>query len=186
MDISVLTQHLLISLLPWLVAVIIAGGLGTVWALAARSVFSRAPAWRSVSLLLPWRTVAVNLPLLSPSVARRVGLGPVAAGIAVGLFVFLFALPLTVVVRLERWHPSPSVARFVAGIRTLAAASVALAAAAAPAVGGGGAGPLILEGMRASDYPEMLGGFLVVIILALMIDLALGTLQWRLSQGDGL
>ncbi|MGD8998694.1 MAG: hypothetical protein PVH80_11355, partial [Anaerolineae bacterium] len=126
MDMSVLTQHLLVSLLPWLVAVVIAGGLGTVWALAARSVFSRFPAWRRTSLLLPWRTVAVSLPMLSPFVGTRVGLGPLAAGIAVGLFVFLFALPLTAVVRLEQGYASPPLVRFIAGIRTLAAASVAL------------------------------------------------------------
>jgi hypothetical protein len=76
---------------------------------------------------------------LTPFVAARVGLGPVAAGIAVGLFVFLFALPLTVVVRLEERYPALPLVRFIAGIRTLAAASVAVAAAVAPAVGGGGA-----------------------------------------------
>jgi hypothetical protein len=81
----------------------------------------------------------VSLPLLTPFVAARVGLGPVAAGIAVGLFVFLFALPLTVVVRLEKGCPAPPLVRFIAGVRTLAAASVAVAAAVAPAVGGGGA-----------------------------------------------
>jgi len=71
MDTSVLTQHLLISLAPWLVAVIIAGALGTVWALAARSLFSRVPAQQRASILLPWRTVAVGLPLLSPLVAPQ-------------------------------------------------------------------------------------------------------------------
>jgi hypothetical protein len=62
MDTSVLTRHLLISLAPWLVAVIIAGALGTVWALVARSLFSRVPALQRASILPPWRTVAVGLP----------------------------------------------------------------------------------------------------------------------------
>jgi len=184
MNLSVLAQHLLISLLPWLVAVVIAGGLGTLWALAARSLFSRVPAWRRASMLLPWRTAAVSLPLLTPFVATRVGLGPVAAGIAVGLFVFLFALPLTVVVRLEKRYPALPLVRFIAGIRTLAAASVAVAAAVAPAVGGGGAGFLITEGMRALDYGQMSGGFFAVVILALVIDLALGAAQMLFSSDE--
>jgi ABC-type proline/glycine betaine transport system permease subunit len=135
-------------------------------------------------MLLPWRTAAVSLPLLTPFVATRVGLRPVAAGIAVGLFVLLFALPLMVVVRLERWYPARRLVHFIAGVRTLAAASVAVAAVAAPAVGGGGAGSLILQGMRALDYAQMFGGFAVVVILALLIDLVLGALQSLLSRGE--
>jgi ABC-type proline/glycine betaine transport system permease subunit len=184
MDVSVLTQHLLISLLPWAVAVVVAGGLGTIWALAARSLFSKVPALRSVSMLLPWRTVAAGLPLLTPFAATRVGLGPVSAGIAVGLFVFLFALPLTVVVRLEGGYASPPLVRFIARIRTLAVASVALAAVVGPPVGGGGAGSLILKGMRTPDHAQTFGGFAVVVILAVTVDLVLGALQLLLSRGE--
>ncbi|MGD8998359.1 MAG: hypothetical protein PVH80_09630 [Anaerolineae bacterium] len=184
MDVSVFIHHLVISLMPWLIGVVLASGLGYVGAPAARGLFSRSPGWRRASLLLPWRTVAVSVPLVSPWVATLVGLGAVAAAIVVGLFVFLLALPVTVTVRLEKWYPSPPSVRFVAWIRTLAAASVTVAAVAAPMVGGGGAGSLILEGMRALNYAQMFRGFAVVIILALMIDLALGALQWLLSQDD--
>jgi hypothetical protein len=37
--------------------------------------------------------------------------------------------------------------------------------------------------MRALDYAQMLRGFAVLVILALMIDLVLGALQLLLSQG---
>jgi ABC-type proline/glycine betaine transport system permease subunit len=180
---SVLTQHLLISLLPWLVGLIVAGGLGTIWAPVARSLFSRFPSLQSASMLLPWRTVALSLSLLSPLVVTRVGLGAVAAGTVVGLFVFLLALPFTVVVRLKKGYSSPLIVHFVAGGRTLAVASVVAAAVAAPLTGGGGAGSLIFGGMRALDYAQMLRGFAVLVILALMIDLVLGALQLLLSQG---
>jgi ABC-type proline/glycine betaine transport system permease subunit len=180
---SVLTQHLLISLLPWLVGVIIAGGLGTVWAPAARSLFSRLPALQSASMLLPWRTVALSLSLLSPLVVMRVGLGAVAAGIVVGLFVFILALPFTVVVRLEEWYASLPIVRFIAWSRTLAVASVVVAAVVAPMVGGGGAGSLIFGGLRALNYTQMVRGFAVVVVLALTIDLVLGALQLLLAQG---
>ena len=135
-------------------------------------------------MLLPWRTAAVSLPLLMPFVATPIGLGPLAAGIAVGLFIFLFALPLTVSVRLETWYPLAARVRFIAGVRTLAAASVAVAAVAAPTVGGGGAGSLFLEGMRALDHGQMSGGFFAVVILALVIDLALGAAQMLFSSDE--
>jgi ABC-type proline/glycine betaine transport system permease subunit len=125
----------------------------------------------------------VSLPLLSPFVATRVGLGSIAAGIAVGLFVFVFALPLTVVVRLETHYRVPPLVRFTAGVRTLAVASVAVAALVAPAVGAGGAGLLILQGMRAPDYGQMVGGFSAVVRLALAADLGLGALQLAIPPG---
>jgi hypothetical protein len=184
MDGSILSQHVLISLLLWLIAVLLAAGLGTLWTLLARGLFSRVPALRRASMLLPWRTVAVSLPLLSPSAATRVGLGPTAAGIAVGLFVFLFALPPTVTARLETWYPLAARVRFIAWVRTLAAASVTVAAVAAPTVGGGGAGFLILEGMRAMDHGQMSGGFFAVVILALVINLALDAAQMLFSSDE--
>jgi len=183
-DVSILIQHVLVSLLPWLIAVLLAAGLGILWASVARSLFSRVSALRRASALLPWRTVAVSLPLLTPFVAARVGLGPTAAGIAVGLFVFLFALPLSVVVRLEKWYPSPPRVRFIGGVRTLAAASVTVAAVAAPTVGGGGAGVLFFEGMRALDHGRVCGGFSAAVILALLIDLALGAAQMLFSWDE--
>jgi hypothetical protein len=183
MDASVLIQHLLISVLPWLVGVIVAGGLGCVWAPAARSLFSRLPALQSVSMLLPWRAVALSLPLLSPLAAIRVGLGAIGVEIVVALFVFLLALPFTVVTRLEDWYASPPILRFVAWSRTLALASVVVATVVAPMVGGGGAGSLIFRGLRALDYAQMVRGFAVMVVVALTIDLVLGAVQLMLFQG---
>lgn len=185
MNVSILTEHLLISLVPWLVGVVIGGGLGYACALAARSLFSRFPALRRGSTLLPWRTVAVTLPLLSPLVVIAVGLGPTAGAIIVGLFVFVFALPFTVVTLLEQWYLASLVVRLIARARTLATASVAVAAIGPPMAGGGGAGVLIFQqGMRLLDYPQMLRGFSVVVIVALVADLVLGALQLLLSQGE--
>jgi len=96
----------------------------------------------------------------------------------VGLFVFLFGLPFTVVALLEQWYPSPLIVRLIAGARTLATASVAVAAVSPPLTGSGGAGVLIFQqGMLLLDYPQMLRGFAIVVLLALMIDILLGILQ---------
>lgn len=176
-----LGQHFLISLVPWLAGVIVGGGFGYVCALVAHSLFSAFPGLRRPSMLLPWRTVAVTLPLLSPVVPVFVGLGMVAGGVMVGLFVFLFALPFTVVTLLDHWYASPVLMRLIGGARTLATGSVAVAAVTTVVGGGGGAGWLIFEGMQLLDYPAMLRGFSIVFLLALMSDILLGALQLLLS-----
>jgi len=175
---SIFSEHLLISLAPWLAGVVVGGVLGYVCALAARRLFSTLPGLRRVSMLLPWRTVAMTLPLLSPLVVLRVGLGIVAGAVMVGLFVFLLALPFTITTLFEHWYPSPLVARLIAVARTLAVASMAVAAVGPPGAGSGGAGVLIFEGMRLLDYAQMLRGFAIVVLLALVVDVLLGALQW--------
>jgi len=100
----------------------------------------------------------------------------------VALFVFLFALPVTVSTLLEHWYPSPLVVRFIAGSRILATASVAVAAFVPMVAGSDGAGVLIFEGWRLLDYPQVLRGFSFVILLALMIDIPLGALQLLFSR----
>jgi len=182
MNVSTFGEHLLISLVPWFAGAVIGGGLGYACALVARRLVSTFPGLRRASMLLPWRTVSVTLPLLSPLVVIPVGLGVVAGAAMVGLFVLLFALPFTVVALLEQWYPSPLAVRLIAGARTLATASVAVAAVGPLVAGSGGAGVLIFQqGMRLLDYSQMLMGFSIVVLVALAIDLLLGALQLLFS-----
>lgn len=180
MNISILGEHLLISIVPWLIGVAVGGGLGYVCALAARSLFSARPGLRRVAMLLPWRTVAVTLALvvlLSPAIATLVGLGRGAGMISVGLFVFVFALPFTVGSLLEPWHPSALVVRLISGSRTLATASVAVAVVTDLSSGSGGVGSLIFGGITRLDKSQTLKGFFMVAFMALIIDVLLGVLQ---------
>ncbi len=178
---AVFVQHLLLSLVPWLVGLAVGGGLGYGCALVARALFSNRPALRRPLMLLPWRTVAVTLPLLSPLIPVLLGLGRLAGAAIVGLFVFLFAFPLAVVTLLEHRYPSPLAVRLIAQARTLGTASVAVAAVMTRVAGSGGAGALILEGIQLLDYYAVFMGFSVVALLALMVDLLLGGLQLRFS-----
>lgn len=177
MSISLFCEHLLIPLVPWLAGVVAGGVLGWACALGARRRFSTRPGLRAASMLLPWRTVAVALPPLSPYGVTLVGLGTTAGAVVVGLFVFLLAVPSTVVTLLEQWYPSPLVARLIAKARMLATGSVAVAAVTPPVTGSGGAGVLILEGMQLLDYAQMISGFSIVVLLSLAVDLLLGALQ---------
>lgn len=182
--INIFLDHVLISLVPWLAGIVVGGGLGYACALVARSLFSTRPGLRRASMLLPWRTIAVTLALValvSPIIVVRVGLGRVAGMISVGIFVLVFALPFTVGTLLEYWYPSPLAVHLIAGARTLAIASVAVAIASRLS-GSSAAGALIFQGMRLLDYPQMLRGFSIVALLALIIDVLLGALQLALSR----
>jgi len=178
---TILAQHLLISLVPWLAGVALGGVLGYGCALLARRLFCARPALRRPLALLPWRTVALTLALLSIFVPILVGLGTMAGATIVGLLVFLLALPFTVVTLLEHWYPAGLGVRLIAGVRTLGTASVAVAAATATVTGSGGAGALIFQGMRTLDSYQLLGGLSIVVLLALIIDVLLGGLQLLFS-----
>ena len=184
MNVSVVGEHLLISLVPWLAGIVVGGGLGYACALVARSLFSTRPGLRRVSMLLPWRTVVVTFAALaafSPLVYLLVGVGTSGAATMVALFVLVLALPFTVVTLLEHWYPSPLAVRLIAGSRILATASVAVAAFAPMVRTSGGVGPLIFplifEGMRLLDYPRVLTALSIVVLLAFIIDILLGALQ---------
>jgi ABC-type proline/glycine betaine transport system permease subunit len=183
METSILGEHALISLVPWLVAVVVAGGLGYICAREIRSLFSTLPGLRTGSMLLPWRTIVMTLPLLFPFIPAIIGLGVFAGTTVVGFYVFILAWPFITSTVLERWYPSRPDVRLVGGIRTLAVASVIVATLAPLVTGSGGAGVLIFrEGYQSLDYARMLRGFAVVVLLSLISDLFLGALQFLLSR----
>jgi ABC-type proline/glycine betaine transport system permease subunit len=183
METSILGEHLLISLVPWLVGVVVGGSLGYICARGIRSLFSALPGLRRPSTLLPWRTVVMTLPLLFPLIPALIGLGVVAGATMVGFFVFVFALPFIAGTVLEHWYPSTPNVRLVGGIRTLAVASVIVATLTPVVAGSGGAGVFIFrEGYQSLDYARMLRGFAMVVLLSLIGDLLLGALQFLLSR----
>ena len=182
---GVLVEHLIISLAPWFVAVLVGGGLGYVLAVGMRHLYVRFPGLGLASTLLPWRTLAMMLTFvaLSPAVPVFIGLGPLAGAIMVVLFAFVWALPCTASAVLDHWYPSSLTGRLIGGFRTLATAAVGIATLTAAMAGGGGAGRLISpEGWQVLDYPQVVTGFLVVALLALVIDLLLGSLQLLLPR----
>jgi hypothetical protein len=178
-------EHLVISLVPWLAAVIVGGGLGYLLAVLVRWPYARPPGLRRPSTLVPWRTVATALTFvaLSPAVPVFTGLGPLAGATMVLLFAFVWAMPCTASIVLDHWYPSSLAARLVGGFRTLAIATVSISTLTPTMAGSGGAGRLLFqEGWQLLDYPAVVSGFLVVVLLALAIDLLLGGLQILLPR----
>lgn len=183
---SKVLEHLLISLLPLVAGLVLGGGLGMACALIARLLLNALPGLRKLAILVPWRTVLVNLVLLIwvPFLAIRLGLGVKTGAISVGLIIFLVGWAATIGMLIEHWFPSPLGVRIIATIRMVATASGAIAAGVG-LMGGGGLGFLIIQGMRLLNYKLAWQGLLAVVILTLALDLVVGAVQLVVSYVVG-
>ena len=146
---AAVVEYLLLSWIPWLIGIVVGGGLGALGTLGIRAILSARPALRRPLVLLPWRTLVMWLlaAVWSPFIVRLLGIGPITGGVMVGGSVCLLAMALAASMLLEHWHPSALGAQFIGGARTLAVAS-GLIAAGVGLLGGGGLGPIIFEAAR--------------------------------------
>ena len=185
-SIAAVTAQVLITWIPWLIGIVVGGGLGALCGLGLRALFSASPALRRPLVLLPWRTFVMGLLMLvwSPLVVTILGIGPTTGGVMVGASMCLLATAFTATMLVEHWRPSPLGARFISVARTLAIVS-GLIAVGVGLLGGGGLGYPILEAARLSRYGLMWKGLLVVLALALVIDLTLGLAQMIALQRSG-
>ena len=181
MDGSFISQHLLISLVPWLIGMAIGGSIGYAWAMVARRVFTTSPSLIKPLTLLPWRTLAMALPFVSPFIPMWTGLGTSAGILIGGLILSVLAAPLTAVLLIERWYSQPLRVHLIVGARTLAVASPIIATAAGM-VGGGGAGYLIMQGMNLLDRSQIFTGVWSVVLMALAFDILIGIVEMLLVR----
>jgi ABC-type proline/glycine betaine transport system permease subunit len=114
----------------------------------------------------------------------RLGLGRSTAAGIVACIVFVLAVPLTATTLLQEGL-SPRVVRLLGKARTLAATSVALTAVVSLVSGAGGAGPLIIQGIQTQSPAPLLGGFAIVFLLSLIVDLLLGFFQALAAHTSG-
>lgn len=186
--VTAIVQYLLISGIPWLIGVLVGGGLGLLCARGMRALWIARPALRYPLVLLPWRTLVMGFLMAtwSPYIVTLLGLGPLAGGVMVGSSVCVLATAFTATMLVENWHPSPLSVRLVGGARTLAVASCLIAAGAGQ-IGGGGLDNVLWLAFALSDHDLLWQGVLVVLALALVFDLALGLAQLSvlMRSGDG-
>jgi hypothetical protein len=182
---AAVATHVLITWIPWIIGIVVGGGLGVLCGLGIRAFFSARPALRH-PLLLPWRTFVTGLFMVvcSPFIVRILGIGPIAGGVMVGASVCLLAMAFTATMLVEHWHLSPLGAQLIGGARTLAMAS-GLIAVGVSLMGGGGLGQVILGAARLPEYDLWWKGLSVVLALALGLDLALGIAQLITLQHSG-
>ncbi len=191
MTMSVILQHLLISLGGWAMGVTTGAALGILIALRIRALFTATPHLRRLSTLIPGRTLVLNLLIVpwTPASVLLVGLGLASVLFNTSLALFLFAATFTVSLLLERWWPSPFAVRVMAGLRTLATTSLVVAAIAGfyDGYGIGGDMGIALMTLR---YEEFFQAWLILVVLVLILDVLLGIVQWvvtdRIEKGQQL
>ena len=123
-----IVEHLLITVIPWVVGIVVGGGAGAILALLARLLYSALPVLRKPMMLLPWRTAVMGLLALAwiPFLSVRMGIGPEFGGVTIGLVLLLLTLTASATILVEHWHPSGLVVRLTAAARTLGISRVTL------------------------------------------------------------
>lgn len=180
---SIIIDHIVISIVAWLVGVAVGGAAGYLCSVLARALFASVPNSRTLSILIPWRTVLLGLLMVTwtPTIVLVVGLGRVADMITTALVTSFLAAPLVVSVFLENSYPSPLAIRLIAALRTLGTASPVILAAAGMFAGGGIGGTMLTATMLL-QYNLLLQAWLVVVSLVLVVDILLGIVQMRVQN----
>ncbi len=179
MNFSLVMEHIVMSLIPCLIGVVVGGGLGALFAYSSHRLFVRRPRLLKPAALLPWRTAIAGLLLLiwSPLTVERFGSGPLAGAMIVGLVISLLALDGALITLFESWHPSPIPAVLVAGVRAFLIIAIVVATGIGY-LGGGGIGGLIMS-QAANVRPEAArDAWKMLIVVIFLLDMLFGSLQF--------
>jgi len=137
MNVGLIVQHIVISILGWLLGAIL--GLAVAFSLLGlwHKVHRDDKKYRPLSLFIPWRTVIVSLLLLNffPIVPiLSFGIGPITNSISVAYTVFFLTIVIVYQVIQGRSEPIFQISSWV---RTLAVLSVIISIHYGTLVGGG-------------------------------------------------
>lgn len=160
MEMSILTNHLLISVVAWIGALIIGGGVGNFVARVLKPLMTAKPATSRSMSLFPWRSIIFMLLLLvwSPILGIWLGLGNLTGIAIVGLSLSLLALPMMMKARLIYLLPTSFLERIVSLARTLLMIAL-FATLGVGYVGAGGFGFYLLQQMNLLEYGKLYQGF---------------------------
>lgn len=174
MEMSILTNHLLISVVAWIGALIIGGGVGNFVARVLKPLMTAKPATSRSMSLFPWRSIIFMLLLLvwSPILGIWLGLGNLTGIAIVGLSLSLLALPMMMKARLIYLLPTSFLERIVSLARTLLMIAL-FATLGVGYVGAGGFGFYLMQQMNLLEYGKLYQGFFVLGVTALILDLVL-------------
>jgi hypothetical protein len=175
---EVIREHLVMSLLPCLIGMIVGGSLGALGAVSSHRFFLRHPRWHQPAALTPWRTLLAGLLLVvwSPCAVDYWGAGPAAGAWIVGIISLLFGSGVGLVVLFEYWHPSPPVANLIAGARTLFILAIVFGVEVGY-LGGGGLGSFIMVQKVSMRLNTALTGWGILTGIIFLLDLLLGLAQ---------
>ncbi len=183
MEISILTNHLLITVVAWIGALMIGGGVGHIVARALIPIMKAKPVSRRNMSLIPWRSIIFMLLLLvwSPILGIWLGLGNLTGIAIVGLTLSLLAMSMMMKAQVNQWFPSSLLEYIVSLARTLLMIAL-FATLGVGYVGAGGLGFYLMQQVKLMEYGKLYEGFFILGVTALILDLVFGVIQFRVSR----
>lgn len=175
LTLQLILQHLIVSLVPWSVAMLVAGGLGYAFASSIRRWGSSHTARIRFLEFLPWRSVSVWIALIniySPLSVWQLGIGVISAGVAIGVTLSLFIIVWTTFTLLQTWYPNTILEKILSIARLSAITSIALAVFLSA-----GMGYYISQVTSANDVQKMFLGYAVVGAMMLGVDILFGLVE---------
>ena len=170
---------LLVSLIPWLIVILVSGGLGYPFAILLRRWFQSHPWGLNYLVLLPWRSVAAWIALVviqTPLIIWQFGLGQISTGIAVGIALSVLILPWMTSTIIRSWYPLSLLPKVLSIFRMSAILSIVLSVLLYA-----GVGYFLYHASWNSDFHKMITAYQVVGALLLGLDLLFGLIQFGLS-----
>jgi hypothetical protein len=180
-SVTMIFQHLVISLLAWLTGTLVGSVLGYGCALIVNWLYSALPSLARFMILLPWRTVLIRALLLISFIPIVFGLGPVSSFIVVGLLILQLAVPLSAAVFLQEWHPSSYRSRLLGVMRSLAVFAPILTLYAGMIDSGTMLSGIFVRGIQSADTATIHSALWAVFLMALGLDVLIGAAQMALT-----
>ena len=180
LTLSMILQHLEVSLIPWLIVMVVGGGLGYFFAILFRKWFQDHQRVLNLLVLLPWRSVAIWIALVviySPLMVWQFGLGTIAGSVAVGVALSSLMIPWITTTLVRSWVPLSTIGKILSIVRLSAILSIAL-----PVFLNIGMGYFISRGSFDLEIQKMTLGYEVVGAMLLGTDIVLGIIQFALSD----
>jgi len=180
LTLSMILQHLEVSLIPWLIVMVVGGGLGYFFAILFRKWFQDHQRVLNLLVLLPWRSVAIWIALVviySPLMVWQFGLGTIAGSVAVGVALSSLMIPWITTTLVRSWVPLSTIGKILSIVRLSAILSIAL-----PVFLNIGMGYFISQGSFDLEIQKMTLGYEVVGAMLLGTDIVLGIIQFALSD----
>jgi hypothetical protein len=180
LSLSMILQHLEVSLIPWLIVMVVGGGLGYFFAILFRKWFQDHQRVLNLLVLLPWRSVAIWIALVviySPLMVWQFGLGTIAGSVAVGVALSSLMIPWITTTLVRSWYPLSTIGKILSIVRLSAILSIAL-----PVFLNIGMGYFISRGSFDLEIQKMTLGYEVVGAMLLGTDIVLGIIQFALSD----
>ena len=174
-------SHVIVSIVPWIIAVLAGGALGYILAITFRSWIRRSPGIFFYSAIFPWRSIAALISLIAityPWIQMRYGLGDASGIFSMGIILIAWSVPCTMQAIFQHWFETTLRVRMVSTYRMLAIVSIAITAITLHGTGY----MIIYAGLQNLNDAITFQGYALTGGILLIVDLILGFIQFWLSR----